>query len=289
MITETDDQQQQRDDDRTTLVWSLLVSGFANLMVWIVLGWAIIMHIRTLAPVQERPEIVTVTTQTMNAPMVASSSQHHAARSHPIPQTRQEPSHQAQPEPQHKSVAMNLAATPRPQEQPTELARTTPNGTPQPRSAPKRTAALAEELAQQQAAFQKEAAALNAKNGPISVATIDPNQRQSASKSYRINLSGNAELRGHGWGMLSSVLKAWVYEGKHCYYIQYTWLYPTGGTEIGNVPWPFCYPPTNDPIARHEPRIDILSPPSGYQFPAGTVLYPIEKEVYEAWLHGSLQ
>ncbi|MGA7748061.1 MAG: hypothetical protein WCC70_12460 [Candidatus Aquilonibacter sp.] len=288
MITETDDQQQQRDDDRTTLVWSLLVSGFANLMVWIVLGWAIIMHIRTLAPVQDRAEILTVTTQMMRAPMVASSSQHLAARSHPIPRTQHEPSHQAQPEPQHKSVAMTLAATPRPQEQPTELARTTPNGTPQPRSAPKRTTALAEELAQQQAAFQKEADALNAKNGPISVATIDPNQRQSASKSYHMNLSGNAELQGEGYGFLDP-LQRWIENGLHCYKGQYHWLYPTGGTEVANIPWPFCYPPSADPIAHGLRQFPFPLPLDGYRLPAGTYLYPIEKNVYEAWLRESAQ
>jgi hypothetical protein len=284
MITETDDQQQLSDDDRTTLVWSLLVSGFFNLMVWIVLGWAIIMHIRTLAPVQDRPEILTVTTQMMRAPMVASSSLHHAARSHPIPRTQQEPSHQAQPEPQHKSVAMTLAATPRPQEQPTELARTTPNGTPQPRSAPKRTEALAEELAQQQAAFQKEAEALNAKNGPISVATIDPNQRESSFKSYHMNLSGSMELQGEGYGFLDP-LRRWIDGvGRHCYTGQYHWLYPTGGTEVANIPWPFCYPPGADPIAHGLRQFPFPLPLDGYRLPPETYLYPIEKSVYEAWL-----
>ena len=282
MITETEDPQ-QRDDDRTTLVWSLLVSGFANLMVWIVLGWAIIAHIRTLAPVQERPEIITVTTQMMHAPMVASSSQHLAARSHPIPRSQQEPQHQAQPEPNHKSVAMNLAATPKPQERPTELARTTPNGTPVPHSAPKRTEALAEVLAQQQAAFAKEADALNAKNGPISVATIDPNQRESASKSYRMNLSGNTEIQGQGFGFLDP-LERWISNGLHCYKGRYHWLYPTGATEVANIPWPFCYPPGADPIARGLRQFPFPLPLAGYRLPAGTFLDPIEKDVYESWL-----
>ncbi|HUN28568.1 MAG TPA: hypothetical protein VMV65_02075 [Alphaproteobacteria bacterium] len=282
MITETDDQQ-QRDDDRTILVWSLLVSGFANLMVWIVLGWAIIMHIRTLVPTQERPEVITVVMQTMRAPMVASSSHHIAAHSHPIPQTAQQPQHQEQPQPPHKSVAMTLAATPRPQEQPTELSRQTPTGTPVPRSAPKRAEALAEQLAQQQAAFQKEADQLNAKNGPISIATIDPNARESATKSFRMNLSGSMELQGQGYGFLVP-LKAWIVNGLHCYMGQYHWLYPTGGTEVGDIPWPFCYRPGDDPIARGEREFPFPLPPAGYQLPAGTYLYPIEKDVYESWI-----
>lgn len=277
MITETDDLQEPN-DDRTTLVWSLLVSVFANLMLWMLVAWGIAFRMQAMKVAQERPE------ETF---MVASSSVHIAQHSHPVPQQQNPSPLDAQKSQQQQpKKAQREAATPQPTAQPTELARIVPSAPPQPRSAPKqqKLGALAEELAQQQVAFQHEAQQLNSQRAPLSVATIDPAQRESAMRQYRINVSGNHELQGPGEGILSEVLARWIDQGMHCYYIQYTWLYPTGGVEVANVPWPFCYPPTNDPIARRERHVAILEPPPGYHLPAGTYLYPIEKRVYDYWL-----
>jgi hypothetical protein len=218
--------------------------------------------------------------------MVASSSVHIAAHSHPVqPQPNPQPVVAQKSQQEQPKRAQREAATPQPKAQPTEIARIVPSAPPQPKSAPKKQnqGSLAEQLAQQQVAFQREAQQLNSQHAPLSVATIDPAQREAAIKQYPMNFSGNQELAGKGEGFVLP-LQRWIDHGYHCYYVQYQWLYPTGGTEIGNVPWPFCYPPNNDLIARGLRRIPFQPPPPGYQLPAGTYLYPIEKDVYEAWL-----
>jgi hypothetical protein len=281
MITEADNVQ-ERNDDRATWLWAILVSGFINLLAAMLISWGISLRMQALQAVQDRPE------ETF---MVASSSIHIAQHSHPVPQQRNpqpvvaQKSQQVQPK-----RAEREAATPQPTAMPTEIAHIVPSAPPQPRAAPKKQNAgsLAEQLAQQQVAFQREAQQLNSQRAPLSVATIDPAQRDSATKQYRMNFSGNEELEGRGEGFVVP-LQAWIGSGgEHCYYVQYQWLYPTGGTETGNVPWPFCYPPGQDLIARHLRRIPFQEPPQGYQLPAGTYLYPIEKDVYDAWLsaHG---
>jgi outer membrane biosynthesis protein TonB len=276
MITEADNSQ-ERNDDRTTLVWSLLVSGFVNLMSWMLVAWVVALRMQAIQVAQDRPE------ETF---MVASSSIHIAQHSHPVPHQENpspvtaQKSQQKQPQKSEKE-----AATPRPSAAPTEVARIVPNASPQPKPAPKKQnqGSLAEQLAQQQVAFQHEAQQINAHNAPYSIATIDPAQRESATRQYRMNFSGNQELEGKGEGYLIP-LQRWIDNGLHCYYGQYYWLYPTGGTEVGNIPWPFCFPPGNDPIARGIRQFPFPLPMRGYQLPAGTYLYPIEKDVYEAWL-----
>jgi outer membrane biosynthesis protein TonB len=282
MITESDDAQ-QRSDDRTVLVWSVLVSGFVNLMVWMVAAWTIVASMRAIATPSVRP--------TPEMFMVASTSIHVAPHSHPVPQRPQtQPSHQQQqvqpkrPQPQPQPTAPRRTV-PTPEAKPTEIARIVPSAPPQPRSAPKRTqqASLAEQLAQQEVAFQREAQQLNAQNAPLSVATIDPNQRASAVKQFHINFSGDSELQDRGEGVMMP-LRSWTDNGLHCYYGRYYWQYPTGGTEVANVPWPFCFTPRDDPFPRGVRQFPFPLPLPGYRVPPGTYLYPIEKEVYEAWL-----
>jgi hypothetical protein len=275
MITEVDNTQ-ERNDDRTTLVWSLLVSGFVNLMLWMLVAWGVALRMQAIQVAQQRPE------ETF---MVASSSIHIAQHSHPIPHTDNPSPVAAQKSQQHQPQKAERAATPQPSAEPTEIARIVADASPQPKAAPKKQnqGSLAEQLAQQQVAFQHEAQQINAHNAPYSIATIDPEQRESATKQYRMNFSGNQELAGKGEGYLIP-LQRWVDNGLHCYYGQYYWLYPTGGTEVGNIPWPFCFTPGNDPIAHGIRQFPFPLPMAGYQLPAGTYLYPIEKDVYEAWL-----
>lgn len=277
MITEADDLQ-EHNDDRATWLWAMLVSGFVNLLAAILISWGISQRMQAIQTVQERPE------ETF---MVASSSINIARRSHPVPQQRDPSPRDAQKSQQQQPKrAQREAATPQPTAEPTEIARIVPRAPPQPRSAPKKQnqGSLAEELAQQQVAFQHEAQQLNAQHAPLSVATIDPAQRESASKQYRINFSGNRELEGMGEGYLIP-LQRWIGEnGSHWYYGQYYWIYPTGGTEVANIPWPFCFTPASDPIVRGIRQFPFPLPRPGYQLPAGTYLYPIEKDVYSAWL-----
>jgi hypothetical protein len=280
MITEADNQQ-ERSDDRTTLLWSALVSGFVNLMLWMLIAWGVALRMQAIQVAQERPEEMF---------MVASSSIHIAQHSHPVPHQENPSPVAAQKSQQHQPQKVeHEAATPQPSAEPTELAHIVPKAPAQPRPAPKKQnqGSLAEQLAQQQVAFQHEAQQINAHNAPLSIATIDPAQRESSNKQYRMNFSGNQELAGKGEGYLIP-LQRWIDNGLHCYYGQYYWLYPTGGTEVANIPWPFCFTPGNDPIARGIRQFPFPLPMPGYQLPAGTYLYPIEKDVYQAWLaqHG---
>ncbi|HTU71502.1 MAG TPA: hypothetical protein VMF11_14460 [Candidatus Baltobacteraceae bacterium] len=274
MISETDDQR-QASDDRATVVWSLLVSGFINLMVWMLAAWGVALRLHAMMAAPEHHPQETF--------MVASSSIHIAPHSHPVPQTQPVPVRQQRAQPPPKALPRRVVK--QPEAQPTEIARIEPTAPPQPRSAPKkvRQGTLAEQLAQQEVAFQHEAQQLNAQQAPLSIATIDPNQRAAATRSYHMNFSGTTELQGHGEGFLIP-LRAWGENGMHCYYGQYHWLYPTGGTEVANIPWAFCFPPNDDPIARGIREFPFPLPLPGYRVPAGTYLYPIEKEVYDFWL-----
>ncbi len=276
MITETDDLQ-ERNADRATWLWAMLVSGFVNILVYMVIAGVISQRMQAIQAAQVRPE------ETF---MVASSSVHIAQHSHPAPQQREPSPLDAQKSQQERPKRAQRKAEPKPQAQPTEIARIVASAPPQPKSAPRKQnqGSLAEELAQQQVAFQHEAQQLNSQHAPLSVATIDPSQRESATKTYHMNFSGNRELEGKGEGYLIP-LQRWIGDnGSHCYYGQYTWLYPTGGTEVDSIPWPFCFSPNNDPIAHGIRQFPFPLPPAGYKLPPGRYLYPIERDVYEAWL-----
>ncbi|MGB8798354.1 MAG: hypothetical protein WCC70_12465, partial [Candidatus Aquilonibacter sp.] len=127
MITERDDQQ-EHDDDRATLAWSLLVSGFANLMLWMVLAWVIALRTHGMVVPNQPTEVFTVTSSSLN---IAKRTQ--PVPAHPNQAVVAQPQQQRQPQRQPKPEHAPQRATPKPQAQPTELARVTPNGTPQPR------------------------------------------------------------------------------------------------------------------------------------------------------------
>ena len=128
MITETDDSQ-ERNDDRTTLVWSLLVSGFANLMLWMFVAWGVALRMQAIQTAQAHPE------ETF---MVASSSVRIAPHSHPVPQQPNPQPVVAQKSQQERPKrAQREAATPQPKAQPTEIARIVASAPPQPKPAPK--------------------------------------------------------------------------------------------------------------------------------------------------------
>jgi hypothetical protein len=247
-------------------------------MAWMLVAWGVAERIHDLAlAARQRPEPTF---------MVASSSIHIEKKNHPVPRVANpqpnvhepQPKEQVQTKPQPEHTAQ-------PKAQPTELARIDEHAPPQPRSAQKRQeGTLAEQLAQQQAAFAHEAQQLNAQNGPISIATIDPSQRESATKSYSINFSGIRGLEGKGEGYLDPLRRWRNDDGQNCYYGRYTWLYPAGGTEVANIPWAFCFYPSQDPIAHGIRQFPFPLPETGYRLPPGTYLAPIEKEVYQGWL-----
>lgn len=280
MITELDEQQEQRSDDRATLVWSLLVSGFANLMAWMVLAWVLAFRTHAMAVMKQPTELFTVTSSSLNI----------ANRSQPVPA---QPNQHVETQPQQrrqqrqKPEQTSKQATPKPQAQPTELARITPNGTPQPHSAPRKQSqgTLAEQLAQQEVALQHEAQQINAQHSVLSVATVDPNQTPSARQPFEMNISGlpGEPRRGEGIIFPNSMQRV---QGYDCYDGgRYTLRYNTGQLEDGDIPWPFCYSPRQDPFLQRYRSFDMPRPAApSYRLPAGVQLQPAARDVYNAWL-----
>jgi hypothetical protein len=225
--------------------------------------------------------------------LITSSSIIHLDKDRPVPHPNtQPPQPVAQPvpprpqppQPVQPQVRPKAQPASKPPEQPKEEARIVQHAAPQPRAAPQtqRQATLAEQLAQQQAAFEKQTEAMRASRNPLSVATIDPSQRESSTKSYAMNISGIEHATGPGEGLLTP-LQSWHDHGYNCYYGRYDWIYPDGAMEHANIPWPFCYAPAQDPIARGIREFPFPLPPPGYRT-SPTDLAPIEQRVYQAWL-----
>ena len=187
---------------------------------------------------------------------------------------------------QQPKAAQREAATPQPKRTTTEIARIVPSAPPQPKSRTEETESglTCRAVAQQQVAFQREAQQLNSQHAPLSVATIDPAQRESANKQYRMNFSGNQELAGKGEGFLIPLQALDRRQRQPLLLRAATLALSDRRQEVANIPWPFCFSPGNDPIARGIRQFPFPLPPSGYQLPAGTYLYPIEKDVYQSWL-----
>ncbi|HUA07862.1 MAG TPA: hypothetical protein VMA98_01215 [Candidatus Acidoferrales bacterium] len=274
MITETENLQ-ERSEDRATFTWSLLVSGFVNLMLWMLIAWT--MHqrmqaLQAMQDMQERPE---------EAYIIESSSIRHAHHAVPVPMQPSRPQQQQQqqpkPEPRHEQ--------PRPQAQPTEIAREEPTAPPQPRSAPKKTqqATLAEQLAQQEVAFRHEAEQLNAQRAPLSAATIDPSERAASTQRFQMDIPGLPGQPRRGEGIIEPI-RQWPVRGGFCYMAHYAFTYPSGSVEEDDIPWPMCFPRWSDPFLRGERVMPMPPPVTGYRLPAGVTLKPLEAETYNAWL-----
>jgi hypothetical protein len=276
MITERDD---ERSNDRAVLAWSLVVSGAINLAIWFLVIWfgglnEILM--RAISPQQEA---------------VMSSSVIHLDKDVPVPeqahtQPQPQPQKPAKPRPQQQPQKSVRHDVPKPKPQPVELAKIVPNAPPEPpqTKAQQQQAALSAQLAQQEVEFEREAQALHDHSAPISVATIDPNRRQSSTRSYQMNFSRISQATGPGNGIFTP-LQQWSDRGMNCYYGRYDWTYPDGSTEGANIPWGFCYSPSEDPVARGIREFPFPVPMAGYRLPVGTVLAPVEQHVYDAWLH----
>lgn len=275
MISESDEN--QRASDRAHLAWAFALSVLLNLLSWAIATryYGLEAALSKMAQ-QQPPELVT------------STSIVHVER-RPIPEARSKPDQQAQvptlPKPVAEPAPAAQKALPKPEAEPTEIAREVPKAPPQPQSAKthQSAATLAEQLAQQNAAFERETQQLNANREPLSNATIDPNNSPRSQVTYHMDISQMRTATGPGFGYLTP-LKRWTDQGYNCYYGHYDWQYPDGGTESANIPWSFCYTPHDDPIRRGLRQFPFPFPLPGYRLPPGTDLEPVEKHVYEFWL-----
>ncbi|HTX60291.1 MAG TPA: hypothetical protein VMH02_11535 [Verrucomicrobiae bacterium] len=200
-------------------------------------------------------------------------------------------------ETQHITIEHIARATPTPQPQRTpvpvkpapagasqplhELAREVPNATPQPPVVHHPTEAT--KLAADARTYASEVAKLNAGNDPHAIPTIDPSQQGGDVKSYGFRASGDSSSEGNG---IITTTQGWHENGLDCYYGRYSYTYPSGAMESGDIVWPFCYDPGSDPFRQHQHLIPFPFPQPGFRLPAGTDLPSIEKGIYEDWIGG---
>jgi len=85
-----------------------------------------------------------------------------------------------------------------------------------------------------------------------------------------------------GNGTITPV-RSWQEARQDCYFGRYTYAYPGGVTESGDILWPFCYDQGADPFKQQPHPIAFPLPPAGFKLPAGAQMQPIERLVYEKW------
>jgi len=219
----------------------------------------------------------------MTMMIVPKGNQHRALQTTLTLEQRIQPNRQSQPKP----AAAAAPARPQPHPVPVpqapphhELAKVSPTAPPQPPAAPR--TALQQRLASDQSRFGKEVASLNKGDDVHISPTIAPGGAGADTKSYAFQPPGGAEGSRFGNGVITPT-RHWVDKGDNCYYGRYELEYSDGASEDGDIPWPFCYPPADDPFLRPPHPIPFPLPLPGYVLPAGTALTPIEKDVYQQW------
>jgi hypothetical protein len=220
----------------------------------------------------------------MTMMIVPKGNQHRALQTTLTLEQRIQPSQQSQPKP---AAAAPAPARPQPHPVPVpqapphhELAKLSPTAPPQPPAAPR--TALQQRLASDQSRFGREVASLNKGDDVHISPTIAPGGGGGDTKSYAFQPPGGGEGSRFGNGVISPT-RHWVDKGDNCYYGRYELEYSDGASEDGDIPWPFCYAPADDPFLRPPHPIPFPLPLPGYVLPAGTALTPIERDVYDHW------
>lgn len=134
-----------------------------------------------------------------------------------------------------------------------------------------------------EAGYAKEVAQLNSQDDPHAIPTIDPGRREASSKRYAFDVPSSLRGDEHGNGLITPTQR-WRDNGRNCYYGRYSFTYPDGSEEDGDIVWPFCYEPGLDPFRLPPHEIPFPLPLPGYRLPPDTQLPPIEKSVYQQWI-----
>ncbi len=249
------------DESRRRLSFALVVSTVLHLVALaLVLRWVATM---TIVPkgLAQRPALQTTLTLEQRI-QPRQESQPKPAAAAPAP---------ARPEPH---------PVPIPQAPPHhELARVSPTAAPQPPPAPR--SALEQRLAADQSRFGNEVASLNKGDDVRISPTIAPGGA-GTMKSYAFQPPGGGAGSRFGNGVITPT-RHWVDGGNNCYYGHYELEYSDGASEDGDIPWPFCYAPEEDPFLKPPHPIPFPLPLPGFVLPTGTPLTPIEREVYDQW------
>lgn len=149
---------------------------------------------------------------------------------------------------------------------------------------PRRRAATVTTVDRDRALFAGEVAKLNRDNAAHAIPTIDPAAAQPSSKSYAFDAASRSGNE-HGNGIITPVT-SWQDAGRDCYYARYSYTYPSGAMESGNIVWPVCFDPATDPFHRPPHPMPFPLPLAGFRLTPGTQLPPLEKAVYDEWAAG---
>jgi hypothetical protein len=155
----------------------------------------------------------------------------------------------AQPPPAHaKSVAFQMPRHPQ---------RVAPAPAPDTRSAisDRKLAQLGQDFSKAIADSRETLAGAQAESERAQVITI---------KHYGVAFSGIHEGMNPGDGEIFAISQQRV-GNTMWYYTRYTYMHGDGSYESDDIPWPFHYPLGDDPFARHDKRIPLQPPPSGYK------------------------
>ncbi len=245
------------DRRRRALFWSTIASAAFHLIVLTLLFYAVA---RFFVPRGEK-EVVAQTA-------IVTIKRQAAATPPPARATR--------PVRQHESAP---ARTPR-----HEIAKETV--APAPHQPPQRSRPVPSRFERDEAGFAREVAQLNERNDPRAIPTIDPESRESSTKSYSLDIPSSLRGDEHGNGIITPV-ESWQRGGRDCYYGRYEFTYPDGAMESGSIVWPFCFDPSSDPFKEPPHPIPFPLPLLGFKLPSDAQLPPIEKSVYEAWAAGN--
>jgi hypothetical protein len=193
-----------------------------------------------------------------------------------IPQPQRAP---ARPQPRivpHVATVPRPAIVPKelPAAKPTELARITPHGTPQPKVAArivpphvKTTDELTQQqLAEMQQKFAQTIAMAKAANDPTHVTSTAP---PATMKRAHLDIEGINDLMRRGEGILTP--RDWFRASVNgdsrgtCYYVDYQINFSDGQYDSGPVYWPICYPQRSDPFQNRWRGFPLPGPPPGWQ------------------------
>lgn len=168
-------------------------------------------------------------------------------------------------------------AAPRP-----EIARISPTAPPQPNKSAERVAepSLQSRLEQQEQTFSQVVARLNEQNNPLSIAAT----REPPAATYRrtyFDVPGHS--RREAVEALLLPLRHWRSNNMSCYYVRYIAQFTSGGSEDGVIPWPVCYPVSDDVMVNppYPHDLPIPLPQRDYVLPSGTYLTPLLRSIYD--------
>lgn len=146
-----------------------------------------------------------------------------------------------------------------------------------------KTPSVPSPIERDEAGYAKEVAQLNRQDDPHAIPTIDPASQESATKSYSFAVPSSLRGSEHGNGIITP-RHGWQDNGRDCYYGHYEFTYPDGAMEYGDIVWPFCFDPDDDPFKLPPHPIPFPLPMPGFKLQTNvTELPPIEKSVYQQW------